>query len=899
MEDLSGLDWNAKPASRPPVNAFAGQAPLRPISSPSRSGRSTPLSSQRSGTDPTTSQQSNKPPQSNGFSALLAPKPSRPSTSLSLQEKQKQLQAQKNLVTNTGQDPYNLGNQQFWEGLGSGRGTPTPVCDHDVSTIVPFSNYHGTQADQTRSRPKSPGERELLAAFSEDAPVDASSHLPSPAESPTPTIVGQPPVPRNNAKLASSIQAASPAAAQDAHDVLEDEDPFGLGQMTQKPHPNGSHQVNVDDDILGDLGKPVREVSVARQSGSRGSADRPSQKRVGPKDKALAELVDMGFPPDRAQYALDQTDSGQDVQAAVSVLLNEAHSASNNKSKSRPDQPRRGSSSRANQRTSIGARTDNDPPPWLNGTTRASSRPGTKEPAGEQKEVAQYATEIGTSMWKSANSLWKSGQKKMAQAVADLQQDGDPNQPRWLHEGPEEASTPREARQRPGRQNHKATDEAAMLDNPRTATPPRQRPSHTQSRRRSSLTERAEQKQSPSSQSARTQPRTQSARPDLASRQIQRVSRQAVEDETAQAYVSPARRRKQQTSHHPPPEANPQPKPVEAESLDIFSTNPISQYSQPSAPRKAAPPAAVPIRSKARPRSAPSVSTTTLEASHRHRKAGTDAFKRGDYVSAQNSYSTALNALPSSHPVTIVLRCNRAITLIRSGDAKSALVDADTALETIGPARGEGESISLGPDEGDKPMKEFFGKALLRKAEALEHLEKWPEAAQVWRDAVQAGVGGSVAIQGRNRCEEAAETGSAAQGNGIVSKSKPKPEAAARPRPKPPAMSDFGQMNMGETEAVKRLREAEAAATRASDEAFALTDAVEARITTWKGGKSDNLRALLASLDTILWADAGWNKVGMGDLVLPNRVKIIYMKAIAKVHPDKVKFPLMFDHSTY
>ena len=39
-----------------------------------------------------------------------------------------------------------------------------------------------------------------------------------------------------------------------------------------------------------------------------------------------------------------------------------------------------------------------------------------------------------------------------------------------------------------------------------------------------------------------------------------------------------------------------------------------------------------------------------------------------------------------------------------------------------------------------------------------------------------------------------------------------------------------------------------------------------------------------------LWGggDAGWKKVGMSDLVLPQKCKIVYMKAIAKVHPDKV-----------
>ncbi|KAK5201202.1 auxilin-like clathrin-binding protein required for normal clathrin function, partial [Cryomyces antarcticus] len=92
-------------------------------------------------------------------------------------------------------------------------------------------------------------------------------------------------------------------------------------------------------------------------------------------------------------------------------------------------------------------------------------------------------------------------------------------------------------------------------------------------------------------------------------------------------------------------------------------------------------------------------------------------------------------------------------------------------------------------------------------------------------------------------------------------------------------------------EAVTKLRAANAAADRADDEKFALTDAVDAQLAAWKGTKSDNLRALLGSLDGVLWPEAGWKKVGMADLVLPERVKVVYMKAIAKVHPDKVGRP--------
>ena len=51
----------------------------------------------------------------------------------------------------------------------------------------------------------------------------------------------------------------------------------------------------------------------------------------------------------------------------------------------------------------------------------------------------------------------------------------------------------------------------------------------------------------------------------------------------------------------------------------------------------------------------------------------------------------------------------------------------------------------------------------------------------------------------------------------------------------------------------------------------------------------DNIRALLASLHTILWEGSGWTPPGLTDLVEPPRVKKAYMRANLVVHPDKVK----------
>jgi hypothetical protein len=228
------------------------------------------------------------------------------------------------------------------------------------------------------------------------------------------------------------------------------------------------------------------------------------------------------------------------------------------------------------------------------------------------------------------------------------------------------------------------------------------------------------------------------------------------------------------------------------------------------------------------------------------------------------------------------------MTALKIGEAKVAVSEADSVLDLIGPAKGDAESIDLGNGEPQKPMKDFYGKALMRKAEALEQLEKWAEAAHVWKLAVEAGHGGSTSIQGRTRCEKAAG----------ISKPASKPSAPARqppapaPKKKTSALDDLqggSSKSALSFEAVNRLREANQAAERNDEEKFALTDSVDARLTAWKGGKQDNLRALLASLDTVLWPEANWKKINMSELIMPSKVKIQYMKGIAKVHPDKVR----------
>ncbi|VDM52553.1 unnamed protein product, partial [Angiostrongylus costaricensis] len=60
------------------------------------------------------------------------------------------------------------------------------------------------------------------------------------------------------------------------------------------------------------------------------------------------------------------------------------------------------------------------------------------------------------------------------------------------------------------------------------------------------------------------------------------------------------------------------------------------------------------------------------------------------------------------------------------------------------------------------------------------------------------------------------------------------------------------------------------------------------QINNWVGGKERNIRALLGSLNDVLWEGAElWNQPKMGDLLSASQVKRCYYKACLLVHPDK------------
>ncbi|KAK6954144.1 hypothetical protein Daesc_004106 [Daldinia eschscholtzii] len=880
MDDLSGLDWSSTNSSKdankpPPMNPMNPMNPpsfyptLRPTPSPQPSGRSTPLSTQGSGITAPKPQAGKSATDS--FSGLVSFSGAKSNANLSLRERQEQLEAQKRQKEEEERQKLQsqYGGGQFWDNIAQGS---TPAS-RTLSPSIPTPSVGGGIGSQNGQ--KKDDDDDLFAAFNKDTKVDNASHFPPPEQQ----LSGKS-TPAGTAQLdLTSSSAWNQPTTSIGGGLGDDDDPFGLNQMKKQPQ----QQLPVnddDDDFLGDLAKPVDEVRRKTQAAqpkpepgrpieSSDSDSEPEAPPAGassdPFDKAVAELVDMGFTAENARRGLTESGAGLNVQAAVGWLLDDAHRQARNKQ------------SPAEHATERSRRDDNRSrnhgnPAWM-GRDQADDLPTRRDnrsPAS-MDDFSKRAAAVSSSFFKTANSLWKSGQKQVQKAVADFQQEGgDPNQPKWMRSAHLDRSHAEE------RASQSATDEALMLES--GARPERHSSRPTQSRHSEPRDQSPALPTRPRTHSPGV-PKWQQAPPPPSSRDPRaRLNKQDIEEQSAQAYVSPARRKK----------AAPQPAPpVESEPNLLFDqpSHPTSQSQPGRSAQSSTPTTKPPTRAPSKPitprpapptRNIPPIPQSTLEASTRHRLEGTAHFKRGDYDAAHTSYTNSLAGIPQSHPICIVLLTNRALTALKTGSPKQAVGDADAAISIIGPSRGEGEKVTL-PDGETRDMKDLYGKALSRKAEALEQMEKWTDAGNVWQQCVEAGVGGANAIAGRQRCQKA-----------LAPKPKPtpKPAQAAKPRPKPSAVSDLNPQRS--SEAVQRLRQANKEAEAADDEKFALSEKVDARIASWRDGKRDNLRALLGSLDQVLWENSGWKKVGLHELVVANKVKIHYMKAIAKCHPDKL-----------
>jgi tetratricopeptide (TPR) repeat protein len=549
----------------------------------------------------------------------------------------------------------------------------------------------------------------------------------------------------------------------------------------------------------------------------------------------------MGFSPIQARAALASTESGLDVQEALEKLLSNA----SNPSPIPPDQMASGGPQRQRDRLqdydgwsdeqhNMGS--SQRPPRHQHRPSR--DRPVSSSETNYQQQadkIITQASEIGSQLFQRANAFWKEGKSKVQKAYDDrgasprgstkAYSEGQDGRPRWMQEDPDQ-SQPIQPRER---SRPIFRDEEADTD-------------FTLSEPSTRLKLRSQAKPSPPNQ-------TKTA--DLFG------------EDAPTAYVSPFRHGTI-SSHAAPPSSS-----VPARTGPLRSPSPV----------------------RLSDRTVISAPPSAIAASAQHKASGTEMFKLGRFAEAEAAYTLAISQLPDSHLLLVPLLNNRGLSRVKTGNMSGAIEDCTAVISIIGPSYHPAREAKVTLDEGGAGVDLGDGliKAWRRRAEAYEGKEKWDLARQDWESIAGADFAGrhrNEASSGIGRCRKMRNVDNASLGTAPSVSRANAPSSrltATRPPPRP---------RRGPTppsEALMRLKQANQEVEAEEQTRLELKDSVDSRLATWKNGKETNLRALVASLDTVLWPELGWQKVGMAELVSPNQVKIRYTKAIAKLHPDKVR----------
>ncbi|CAI0395705.1 unnamed protein product [Linum tenue] len=91
------------------------------------------------------------------------------------------------------------------------------------------------------------------------------------------------------------------------------------------------------------------------------------------------------------------------------------------------------------------------------------------------------------------------------------------------------------------------------------------------------------------------------------------------------------------------------------------------------------------------------------------------------------------------------------------------------------------------------------------------------------------------------------------------------------------------------SKAVADMNQRDYQTQREQEERRMIAEKMDLDIKRWAAGKEGNMRALLSSLQYVLWNGCGWEPVSLTDLITSSSVKKVYRKATLCVHPDKVQ----------
>jgi tetratricopeptide (TPR) repeat protein len=698
---------------------------------------------------------------------------------------------------------------------------------------------------------------------------------------------------KNSIKQAAKTEKVEKAASKiaDPFDFSEFEDPgssqsSALESAVPQPRQQGprhdrsqpADDSDEDDDLLGSLKSVKPAAREPLPIGRKAAAPARSNGSASPPPHIIGQIVEMGFSPTQARQALAATQSGLDVSAALEMLLEEQRAiqpAQEDLQESDHKMAKR--LQREEERRRPDRQTAN-----RTGTPEGSVKVnGIEVPQEWQKQADQIysqASEIGASMFSKANALWSTA-KAQAQKALD------------------ERNMGAESGQSSGRSSPATGSERAKSR--RWAVPSRDGGNHRKEwQGKPKWMVDAENEADTSAE----QVQTQSSFKDDAD----------VRDEApAKPFIQRETRTEKKDSHLLNPldlwesgDAN------GSSSIKPTASAPTSRRSSPLAtgagssrqspvPRKAAVATTKPVQVEhGTHRHMITDDAGAIQSSLTLKQRGNELFKQGAYIEAEVAYTNALNSLQAASLRKVALFNNRASARLKNGDARNALSDTKEVLTLIVMTEsGKGSPFLLYrpskeyplplPEYADINLRDGYAKALLRRAQAEEMLEQWETAQSVWslleRYEKEEGSGKSGMTNLRAAQEGGKRCNTMLRGGDVVLT----PPATQRVR-----AAAVQAIAKAERLAKERIRSENAIAAKEEAEKDSLRDNVDNRVATWKNNKETNVRALLASLHEVVWPGLGWKKVGMHELVMDNQVKKCYMRAIGKLHPDKVNLSL-------
>lgn len=273
------------------------------------------------------------------------------------------------------------------------------------------------------------------------------------------------------------------------------------------------------------------------------------------------------------------------------------------------------------------------------------------------------------------------------------------------------------------------------------------------------------------------------------------------------------------------------------------------------------------------------ISDIELSGYNEFKAKGTSLFKNGDYVNSLQEYEKSLNSLPLKHPLRIIALSNIIASQLKIGEYSKSIENSDTALALF-PANKSSWNDKISKSDPQRSYNDIWPKIMIRRAESFEHLESFKNALETYQELITRNFFDDKIMQGKRRCQDFVNPAPARKPS-PVKKTTPTPAPMKKPTstPSPAPVDNASRVKEQELENAK----------------LALYDNVSDKIGCWKCGKDDDIRHLLANLSGLLtWCN--WKDVSVQELVMPKKVKITYMKAVAKTHPDKIPKSLSLEN---